>query len=198
MASFAGVTFVLVLLRFRLFAFVEAATLRSIVLRYAGVPIATHVSFPFLFFCFFLDVAFFEFLFVPFPLYVCMKSTSYVSSFQVVFFYLVATGWMLDISFCGNSIKNSKYQIGAVWNAASQSQFHSFLPSQQAVAVVVTTSPTSAFSGILILPGIAPFSSRSSQPQVRCSRLLHMPQFLYTQNVPHPLRRSNFPYIRPF
>ena len=45
MNSFFGVTFVFVLLRFRLYAFVEAATLRSIVLRYAGAPIATRVSF---------------------------------------------------------------------------------------------------------------------------------------------------------
>ena len=43
MASFSGVTFVFVLLHFRLYAFVEAAALRSIVLRYAGVPIATRV-----------------------------------------------------------------------------------------------------------------------------------------------------------
>ena len=46
-----------VLLRFRLYAFVEAAALRSIVLRcYAGAPIATRVSFPF-----FGDVAFSEY-----------------------------------------------------------------------------------------------------------------------------------------
>ena len=37
-----------VLLRFRLYAFVEAAALRSIVLRYAGAPIATRVYFYFL------------------------------------------------------------------------------------------------------------------------------------------------------
>ena len=34
-----------VLLRFCLNAFIEAAALRSIVLRHAGAPIATHVSF---------------------------------------------------------------------------------------------------------------------------------------------------------
>ena len=46
MTSFSGVTFVLFLLIFRLYAFVEAAAvLRSIVLRYAGAPIATLVSF---------------------------------------------------------------------------------------------------------------------------------------------------------
>ena len=40
-----------VLLRFRLYAFVEAAALCSIVLRYAGAPIATRVSlfFPFVY-----------------------------------------------------------------------------------------------------------------------------------------------------
>ena len=46
MSSFSGVPFFcFVLLRFRLYAFVEAATLRSIVLRYAGAPIATRVFF---------------------------------------------------------------------------------------------------------------------------------------------------------
>ena len=54
MTSFSGVPF-FVLLRFRLYAFVEAAALRSIVLRYAGAPIATRLFFfPF----FFGDVAF--------------------------------------------------------------------------------------------------------------------------------------------
>ena len=76
-----------VLLRFRLDAFVEAAALRPIVLRHAGVPIATRVSF-FLFFpfCLFGNVAFSEYFFVPFPLYLCMESTSYVLSFRMVFF----------------------------------------------------------------------------------------------------------------
>ena len=37
--------FALLCFVFRLYAFVEAATLRSIVLRYADAPIATHVSF---------------------------------------------------------------------------------------------------------------------------------------------------------
>ena len=55
-----------VLLRFRFYAFIEAAALRSIVLRYAGPPIATRVSF-FFPFCLFGDVAFSDrchFLFV--------------------------------------------------------------------------------------------------------------------------------------
>ena len=65
MTSFSGVTFVFILLRFRLYAFVEAAALRSTALRYVGAPIATRVSFSF-----FGDVAFSEYflIFVPFPL----------------------------------------------------------------------------------------------------------------------------------
>ena len=56
MTSFSGVTFVLfcfvfVLLRFCFYDFVEAAALRSIVLRYAGAPIAARVSFFFPFVC---------------------------------------------------------------------------------------------------------------------------------------------------
>ena len=66
-----------VLLRFRLYAFVEAAALRSIILRCAGPPIVTRDSF-FLFpFCFFGDVAFSEYFFVPLPFSLCMESTSY-------------------------------------------------------------------------------------------------------------------------
>ena len=67
----SGVTFVLFCFVFRLYAFVEAAALRSNVLRYAGVPIAIRVSF-FLFFALFfslfgdaaLSEYFFHFLFV--------------------------------------------------------------------------------------------------------------------------------------
>ena len=63
----------LVLLRLRLYAFVEAAALRPIVLRYAGVPMATRVSlffFSFFFsFCLFGDVAFSEYFISAFSLY---------------------------------------------------------------------------------------------------------------------------------
>ena len=60
MAFFSSVTFVLFCFVFRLYAFVEAAALRSIVLRYAGVPIATRISFflSFIFVYLFGDVAF--------------------------------------------------------------------------------------------------------------------------------------------
>ena len=90
------------MLRFRLYAFVEAAALRPIVLRYASAPIATRVSFPFL-----GDVAFFESFVVPFPLSLCMESTSYVLSFMSVFFYLVTTSWIFDVTLCENSIIQS-------------------------------------------------------------------------------------------
>ena len=80
----------------------------QIVLRHAGVPIATPVFFVFfVFFSLFGDVAFSEYFFVPFPLSLCMESTSYVLSFRMVLFYLVTTGWIFDISLCANSINES-------------------------------------------------------------------------------------------
>ena len=80
---------------------------------HAGVPIATRI---FLFvclipFCLFGYVAFSEYFFVPFPLSLCMESTAYVLSFRMVFFvffYLVTTGWIFDISLCENSINSIK------------------------------------------------------------------------------------------
>ena len=92
-----------VLLRFSLDAFVEAAALRSIVLRCAGAPTATRVSFSFFWRCRFFQV----FFLVPFPLSFCMESTSYVLSFRMVFFYLVTTGWIFDVSLCEDSINQS-------------------------------------------------------------------------------------------
>ena len=91
-----------VLLRFRLYVFVEAAALRSIVLRYAGARITAR------FFVLVLErCRFFRVFFAPFPLSLCMESTSYVLSFRMVFFYLVATGWIFDISLCENSVNQS-------------------------------------------------------------------------------------------
>ena len=58
MTFFSGVTFVFVLLRLRLYAFVEAADLLSIVLRYAGAPIATRVS-SFFIFVYYLEMSLF-------------------------------------------------------------------------------------------------------------------------------------------
>ena len=39
-----------------------------------------------------------------------MESTSSVLSFRMVFFYLVTTGWIFDISLCENSIDQSLQQ----------------------------------------------------------------------------------------
>ena len=101
-----------VLFRFRLYAFVEAAALRSIVLRYAGVPIATRVSF-FLFFPFlFIWICrFFRVFFVSCPLSLCMESTSYVLSFRMVFSFLVTMDWIFYNSLCENSINQSINQL---------------------------------------------------------------------------------------
>ena len=108
MTSFSSVTFVLFLLRFRLHAFfVEAATLRSIVLRYAGAPIATRV-----FFFFFLDVAFSEYVLYHFRFLFVWRVRRTFFSFRMVFFHLVTTGWIFDISLPGyvrvQSINQSK------------------------------------------------------------------------------------------
>ena len=107
---FSGVTFVLFCFAFCLYAIVEAAALRSIVLRYAGVPIATSVSF-FLFFSYFvyLEMSFFPSIFVPFPLSLCMdyrvRRTFFPSGW--CFSYLVTRGWIFYISLCENSINQS-------------------------------------------------------------------------------------------
>ena len=107
MAFFLWCYVCFVLLRFRLYDFVEAAALCSIVLRYAGVPIATHVSFFFFFFFFFLFIWRCRFFRVFFPVSLCMESTSYVLSFRMVLSYLVTTGWIFDISLCENSSNQS-------------------------------------------------------------------------------------------
>ena len=62
MASFSGVAFVLFCFVFVLNGFVEAAALRSVVLRYAGAPIATHVFFSFFPFDY-LEMSFFPSIF---------------------------------------------------------------------------------------------------------------------------------------
>ena len=51
---------------------------------------------------------FYLFIFVPLSVSACMESASYVLSFRMVFFYLVTTGWIFDISLlCENSINRS-------------------------------------------------------------------------------------------
>ena len=95
----------LVLLRLCFSAFVKVAALRSIVLRYAGVPIATRV---YLFSLFdYLEMSLSPSIFFPLLFSLCMESTPYVLSFRMVFFYLVTTGWIFGISLCENSINQS-------------------------------------------------------------------------------------------
>ena len=92
MKSFSGVTFVFVLLRFRLYAFVEAAALRSIVLRCAGAPIATRVPFFFPFVCLevslFPNILFFHcrFLFVWRVVVVVFTLKTVLTSIQYLLF----------------------------------------------------------------------------------------------------------------
>ena len=132
MSSFSGVTFVL--FRFRLYAFIEASTLRLIVLRYTcrtgnltrlihTLAICDHTDMrpdshtqlpnnclrPFLF-LFLGDVAFSEYFCTIAAFSLCTESTSYVFSFRMVFFYLVTTGWTFDVSSCENSINQSTLQ----------------------------------------------------------------------------------------
>ena len=96
---------------FRLYDLVEAAALRSIVLRYAGVSIATHVSIFFIHF-FIWRCRFFR---VFFPLSLCMdyrvRRTFFPSGWR--FFYRVTTGWIFYTSLCEKSINQSiKRRVG--------------------------------------------------------------------------------------
>ena len=117
MLSFSGVTFILFCFCFRLFSFTEAAALCSIVFRYACAPTATcsyltivYVLFLFSFLPFlfvYLDMSLLPSVFVPLPFSLCMESTTYVFPLRMLFFYLVATGWIFYISLCDKSINQS-------------------------------------------------------------------------------------------
>ena len=63
---------------------------------------------------------------VPFPLSLCIESTSCVLSFRMVFFYLVTTGWIFDISLCESSTKfiQSKSMYGHHLNCSSIVAWH--------------------------------------------------------------------------
>ena len=45
-----------------------------------------------------LEMSLFPSIFVPLLFSLCMESTSYVFSFPMVFFYVVTTGWIFEIS----------------------------------------------------------------------------------------------------
>ena len=104
--SFSGVTFVSFCF---VFVFMLSLKPRPFVQSSfdMATPIATHVSF-FFFLSFIWRCRFFRVFFVPLPFSLCMESTSYVLSFRMVFFYLVTTGWIFDISLCENSIITKK------------------------------------------------------------------------------------------
>ena len=99
---------------------IEATALRSIVLRYAGAPIAIRVSFFFPFV--YLEMSLFPSIFVPLPfsLYIERVRRTFFF-FRMVFFYLVTTGWIFYISLLCENSKNSKYMISRSYTA-----FHAF------------------------------------------------------------------------
>ena len=112
MASFSGVTFVLFCC-FRLYDFVEAAALRSIVLRYAGAPIATHA-------CFFL----FSYCFLEMSLFPSTFSTIAVFSLYGEYVCVcesVVIRFILDVSFLWT------YQSGSHGRKATHDLFSTFL-----------------------------------------------------------------------
>ena len=107
-----------VLFRFHLYTFIEAAALRSVVLRYAGAPTATRVSSSFSF-CFFGDIAFPEY-FCTIAVFSLYGEYALCFSFWVVLFYLVTTGWIVCISLCGNSTNQS---INSIWRYFQHAHF---------------------------------------------------------------------------
>ena len=106
---FSGVTFVLFCFVFRLYDFVEAEALRSIFLRYAGLPIATRVSFFYVSpFFVYLEMSLFPSIFSAFFAW-RVRRTFFPPGW--CFFYLVTTGWIFDISLCENSINQFNQSI---------------------------------------------------------------------------------------
>ena len=84
-------------------------------LSFSGVTLFCLVSLP-LSASFFVSISFSFFslemslcpsIFVPLPFSLSMESTSYFFSFRMVFFYLLTTGWIFDISLCENLINQS-------------------------------------------------------------------------------------------
>ena len=61
-------------------------------------PRQPHVSLPFTLLFSGEYAFFFPSIFVPLSFFLCMESTWYVAPFRMVFFYLVTTGWIFDIS----------------------------------------------------------------------------------------------------
>ena len=80
---------------------------------------------------------FFRVFFVPLPFSLCMESTSHVFPFRIVFFYLVATSWIFDISLCENSINHS-INRAIQSSRASESSLPAFAPSNEGLMINVT------------------------------------------------------------
>ena len=119
-----------VLFCFCLFAFTEAAALRSTVFRYAYAPTATRSYITtvcvILCSCIFhyfvsLEMSLFPSITVQFPFSLCMESTSYVFSFRMVFSYLTTTGWVFYRSYYGRiqSINITEVSFCSAWIFAS-------------------------------------------------------------------------------
>ena len=101
-----------VLLRFRLYAFIEAAALRFIVLRYAGALLATRVSFFFHFL--YLEMSLFPSIFCTIAVF-SLHGEYVVRSFLLdAFFYLVTTGWVFTSTYVKiqSNQSNQKYYLG--------------------------------------------------------------------------------------
>ena len=77
-------------------------------------------------------------IFVPLPFFVCMESMSYVFSFlfRKVFFHLVTTGWIFDISLCENLIKSINIFIDVSMFEEPRLYFTAFL--WRIVSAVIT------------------------------------------------------------
>ena len=90
---------------FRLYTLFEAAALRSIVLQYAGAPIATRVSFSF------LEMSLFPSIFFPISTFSWYGEYAVRSFLPNGVFYRVTTGWIFDISLRENSINQSNMII---------------------------------------------------------------------------------------
>ena len=96
-----------VLLRFRLYAIVEAAALRSTVLRHAGVPIATRV-FCFVFVFVYLEMSLFPSIFCTIAAFSLYGEYAVCSFLPNGVFLLCDHGLGFDIRLCENSINQSK------------------------------------------------------------------------------------------
>ena len=104
MTSFSGVTFVLCC---HVFVLMLSLKPRPFLQSFFDMQAPRLPRVSFLFPLFIWRCRFFQVFFVPFPLSLCMESTSYVLSFRMVLFYVVTTGWIFDISLCENSINQS-------------------------------------------------------------------------------------------